>query len=82
MKRKPLLRCGTDGAQTLAADCIAETLVYSPLCQRDSMKYSAAETKEARRLAHLAQGQVTVQIEMFDRMRRSGFPPSLKKRFG
>ena len=35
------------------------------------MKYTAAETKEARRLAHQAEGQVTAQIEMIDRMHRS-----------
>ena len=36
------------------------------------MKYTAAEIEEARRLAQQAQGQVAAQIEMIDRMKRSG----------
>jgi hypothetical protein len=36
------------------------------------MKYNAAEIEEARRLAQQAEGQIAAQIEMIDRMRRSG----------
>ena len=36
------------------------------------MKYTAAEIKEARRLAQQAEGQVKAQQEMIDRLKRSG----------
>ena len=36
------------------------------------MKYTAAEIKEARRLAQQAEGQVKAQQEMIDRMKRCG----------
>jgi hypothetical protein len=77
MKGKPLLRFGMEGALTLAADCIAEPHWYlhrsaSGILLQKSMKYAAAEIEEARRLVQQAEGQVTAQLEMIDRMKRSG----------
>jgi hypothetical protein len=51
-------------------------MVLSPLRHVDSlpksMEYTVAQIEEARRLAQQAQTQVTAQVEMIDRMKRSG----------
>lgn len=57
-----------EGALTLAADCIAEPHWYlhrsaNGIPCKKSMKYTAAEIEEARRLAQQAEGQVTAQME-------------------
>jgi hypothetical protein len=76
MKGKPLLRFAMESALTLAADCIAEPhwnlhCSASGILLQKSMKYTAAEIEEARRLAQWARDQFTAQLEMIDRMKRS-----------